>query len=253
MIALPLVLVMGLAAVMAVSDQGADSVLRHLYLVPTIWVALARGALAGGLVGVLAGLLHAPVVLPAVERLGITSQTLDGLLSLGLPALAGLLVGHLADGARAPAATGISVRPAISTMRKAFGSVRSSGTFPATGVMASIFSSGERMASKSARASSTPGSVSMMTRKGPRPVSRPDFPSDLPCSDGCPANAPPALAPWVKPLAAKTAADDATNWRRVILGMRKVSCFESTCALLLESGLKSCLARLFCGPRRSRH
>ena len=104
MIALPLVLVMGLAAVMAVSDQGADSVLRHLYLVPTIWVALARGALAGGLVGVLAGLLHAPVVLPAVERLGITSQTLDGLLSLGLPVLAGLLVGHLADGARAPAA-----------------------------------------------------------------------------------------------------------------------------------------------------
>jgi len=46
MIALPLVLVMGLAAVMTVSDQGADSVLRHLYLVPTIWVALARGALA---------------------------------------------------------------------------------------------------------------------------------------------------------------------------------------------------------------
>ena len=62
----------------------------------------------------------------------------------------------------------MSVRPAISTRRSAFGSVSSSGTFPATGVIPSIFNSGERMASSRASASSTPGSVSMMTRKGPR-------------------------------------------------------------------------------------
>ena len=71
---------------------------------PTLWAALARGAIGGGLVGALAGLLHAPVVLPAVERLGLTSQTLDGLLSLGLPIVAGLLVGRLVDGSRARAA-----------------------------------------------------------------------------------------------------------------------------------------------------
>ena len=104
MIALPLGLVAALAAVMALTGQGADSVLRHLYLVPTVWVALGRGTVGGGLVGALAGLLHAPIVLPAVERHGITSQTLDGLLSLGLPVLTGLLVGYLADGARARAA-----------------------------------------------------------------------------------------------------------------------------------------------------
>jgi len=97
MIALPLGMVAILAALMALTGQGADSVLRHLYLVPTIWVALGRGTVGGGLVGSLAGLLHAPIVLPAVERHGITSQTLDGLLSLGLPALA-LPCGVSADG-----------------------------------------------------------------------------------------------------------------------------------------------------------
>jgi signal transduction histidine kinase len=104
MITPSLALAAGLAAVLVITGQGADSVLRHLYLVPTVWVALRRGAVAGGLIGALAGLLHAPVVLPAVERHGLTSQTLDGVLSLGLPVLTGLLVGHLAAAARARAA-----------------------------------------------------------------------------------------------------------------------------------------------------
>ena len=69
----------------------------------------------------------------------------------------------LLSGGRAPAATGISVRPAISTIRNAFDTVRSRGTFPATAVIASIFNSGERMAKSKASASSTPGSVSMIT------------------------------------------------------------------------------------------
>jgi len=94
-IALPVALLVAVALAMVFADQGPASVLRHLYLVPTLWAALARGAIGGGLVGALAGLLHAPVVLPAVERLGLTSQTLDGLLSLGLPIVAGLLVGRL--------------------------------------------------------------------------------------------------------------------------------------------------------------
>ncbi|MEX2221557.1 MAG: HAMP domain-containing sensor histidine kinase [Candidatus Rokuibacteriota bacterium] len=104
MIALPIVLLAAVAVAMAATDAGPASVLRHLYLVPTVWAGLTRGALGGGSIGALAGLLHAPVVLPAVERAGLTSQTLDGLLSLGLPIVAGLLVGRLVDGSRARAA-----------------------------------------------------------------------------------------------------------------------------------------------------
>jgi len=103
-IALPAALLVAVALAVAFADQGPASVLRHLYLAPTLWAALARGAIGGGVVGALAGLLHAPVVLPAVERDGLTSQTLDGLLSLGLPIVAGLIVGRLVDGSRARAA-----------------------------------------------------------------------------------------------------------------------------------------------------
>ena len=103
MIVVPLLLVLAVAAVMTLTDQGSASVLRHAYLVPTLWAGLTRGAIGGGLIGALAGLLHAPVALPAVERHGLTSQTLDGLLALGLPVLAGLLVGRLVDGSRARA------------------------------------------------------------------------------------------------------------------------------------------------------
>jgi signal transduction histidine kinase len=101
---LPLLLVATVAAAMAGTHQGSDSVLRHAYLVPAVWAGLSRGAIGGGLIGALAGLLHAPMALPAVERAGLTSQTLDGLLSLGMPVLAGLLVGRLVDGSRARAA-----------------------------------------------------------------------------------------------------------------------------------------------------
>jgi hypothetical protein len=125
-ITLPVVLLAAIALAMAVGDQGPASVLRHLYLVPTLWAALTWGAVGGGLVGALAGLLHAPVVLPAVERLGLTSQTLDGLLSLALPSVAGLLVGRLVDGSRP-----IPRRPAGSRSRSTAsrsGSSRSSSS-----------------------------------------------------------------------------------------------------------------------------
>ncbi len=104
MIALPVLILAAVAVAMAATDQGPASVLRHLYLLPALWAGLARGAVGGGAIGMLAGLLHAPVALPAVERDGLTSQTLDGLLALGLPIVAGLLVGRLVDGSRARAA-----------------------------------------------------------------------------------------------------------------------------------------------------
>jgi len=103
MIALPVLLLSAVAVTMWLTDQGPASMLRHLYLVPTVWAGLTRGAIGGGLIGALAGLIHAPLALPAIERQGLTSQTLDGLLALVLPVLAGLLVGHLVDGSRARA------------------------------------------------------------------------------------------------------------------------------------------------------
>src|SRR5438876_353229 len=85
-------------------------------------------------------------------------------------------------------------------MQRAMGRASSSETFPATGVMHSIFNSGERIASNSARASSTPGSVSMMTRDGARAGW---------------LDSPKANALGVKLLAIKALVEDVTNSRRV--------------------------------------
>ena len=90
------------AIALAVAYVGAEpgSILRHLYVIPTLWAALAGGRTGGAAIGLLAGLLQAPVVLPAVERLGFTSQTVDGLVSLATPVAIGWAVGRLVDQAR---------------------------------------------------------------------------------------------------------------------------------------------------------
>ena len=74
--------------------------LRHVYVIPTLWAALAGGRRGGAVIGLLAGLLQAPVVLPAVERLGLTAQTVDGLVSLATPLAIGWVVGRLVDQAQ---------------------------------------------------------------------------------------------------------------------------------------------------------
>jgi hypothetical protein len=92
-----------LAAIgMAIAYVGAEpgSILRHLYVIPTLWAALAGGRTGGAAIGLLAGLLQAPVVLPAVERLGLTSQAVDGLVSLATPVAIGWAGGRLVDQAR---------------------------------------------------------------------------------------------------------------------------------------------------------
>ena len=66
-------------------------------------------------------------------------------------------------GPSAPAATGISVRPASSRTRSAFAVVLSSVWFPATAVTPRTSSSGLPSARRSASASSWPGSQSMRT------------------------------------------------------------------------------------------
>jgi signal transduction histidine kinase len=90
------------AVTVAVAAAGVEpaSSLRHLYLVPAILAGLRGGAAPACLVGVLAGLLQAPVVLPAFERLGLTAATLDGLLSVAAPLGVGSVVGRLVDQSR---------------------------------------------------------------------------------------------------------------------------------------------------------
>jgi len=83
-------------------DHGDEelSALRHLYLVPPVWAALSRGSRAGLVVGLVAGLLQAPFALPAVERLGLMTQSIDGLISMVMPVAFGCVVGSLVDQAR---------------------------------------------------------------------------------------------------------------------------------------------------------
>ena len=77
------------------------------------------------------------------------------------------------SGAAAPIATGGIASGAIKVSRRRALSVPwRTGTLPATVVMSSTESSGERSASISARASSIPGSVSMATRRARMPVTR---------------------------------------------------------------------------------
>ena len=96
----PGILLAVVAAAVTWLDPEPGSALRHAYLLPTLWAALSRGAAGGGSVGLLAGLLQAPIALPAVERLGLTSATMDGLVSLVMPIGVGWVAGRLVDQAR---------------------------------------------------------------------------------------------------------------------------------------------------------
>ncbi len=75
---------------------GPASGFRHLYLVPTLWAALRFGGLGGGSGGLLAALLYAPFVLPAIERDGLTAEAVEGLISLALFLFVGSVTGALA-------------------------------------------------------------------------------------------------------------------------------------------------------------
>ena len=90
------VITVGIAA----DAPGPPSTLRHLYVVPTVWAALAIGAHGGGLTGLIAGLLQAPFVLPMIERLGLASDSVDALISMVTPLAFGWVVGGLVDQSR---------------------------------------------------------------------------------------------------------------------------------------------------------
>src|SRR4029450_5538770 len=76
---------------------------RPPFPVPVVWAALHGGARAGGVLGLMAGFLQVPLVLPAIERAGLTGSAVEGLVSLAMPPAAGVLAGLLRDQSRARA------------------------------------------------------------------------------------------------------------------------------------------------------
>jgi signal transduction histidine kinase len=99
-IAGPLGLVALIAAANAVGAGDDGSPLRHLYLLPVLWAALAQGAPGGALIGLLAGLLQAPALFSLIERAGLSRPAMDSLVSLIMPLAMGLTVGRLVDQSR---------------------------------------------------------------------------------------------------------------------------------------------------------
>jgi len=83
-------------------QAGGDpaSALRHVYLLPVVALALAFGGLGGALSAGATLVLYASVVLPAIERSGLTPETIEGLVTFALVAGVGALGGTLTTRAR---------------------------------------------------------------------------------------------------------------------------------------------------------
>jgi signal transduction histidine kinase len=86
------------------TSEGPAPVLRYFYLIPILWGAVRFGWLGGMLSSLMAVLLYAPFVLPAVESKGMASGTLDGLVTFGIFLVLGSLAGTLAQRAQAESA-----------------------------------------------------------------------------------------------------------------------------------------------------
>jgi signal transduction histidine kinase len=96
---LPAGLVLAFAAVTAllvIEESDGVSLYRHAYLVPVLAAALLRGATGGTAASGTAVLLLGPVVLPEIERSGLTPGALEGLVTLGIVGLVGTFGGALA-------------------------------------------------------------------------------------------------------------------------------------------------------------
>jgi signal transduction histidine kinase len=86
------------ACTMSVALGGAqpDALLRHVLLLPVVVVAIRDGGARGALAGLVAASLHAPFVLPHIEREGLTERAAEGLVTLVLLAASGVVTGALA-------------------------------------------------------------------------------------------------------------------------------------------------------------
>ena len=93
-------LVLIVTAWIGLGASPAGSPLRHAYFIPVIFAGTRLGGSGGLLTAAAAVILDAPLVLPAVERTGLTAGTVESLVTFGLL----LLVGGL-SGVRATRAT----------------------------------------------------------------------------------------------------------------------------------------------------
>jgi len=112
MIAIALALA-AITALITLTDVGPASLFRHAYVVPVVVAGLRVGRPGGVLAAAAAALLSAPVLLPEIERSGLTPDAAEGLVTLGVLALAGALVGTLrthADRHRTRHATLVAVQ-----------------------------------------------------------------------------------------------------------------------------------------------
>jgi signal transduction histidine kinase len=101
--ALPVVVAALLAAVtagIALDDADPASPLRHLFAVPMVLGALKFGLRGAVLTGTGVVLLFAPVVLPDVERHGLTAEVAEALVTMILLLVLGGIVGALRTQAR---------------------------------------------------------------------------------------------------------------------------------------------------------
>jgi signal transduction histidine kinase len=79
-----------------VSGDGPGSMLRHLYAVPVAWAALRLGLAGGAGTAALAAMLDAPGLLRAIEVSGLAPAVVEHVITLGLLACAGGVIGGLA-------------------------------------------------------------------------------------------------------------------------------------------------------------
>ena len=103
--------------VIGASEERAGSLARHVYIVPVVTAALRFGLAGGVLASVSGTLLHAPFVLPEIERVGLTERGADGLFSFAAFLLVGALTGALVDRSRRDRAryeTALAVQRALS-------------------------------------------------------------------------------------------------------------------------------------------
>jgi len=97
-IAIALALI-GITALLAVSEAGVASLWRHAYHVPVVLAALRWGG--GGVLAALAAiLLYTPFVLPALERAGPSRGVLEALVTVALLLGVGVSSSALAAGGR---------------------------------------------------------------------------------------------------------------------------------------------------------
>jgi two-component system, OmpR family, sensor histidine kinase KdpD len=82
-------------ALVAFEGAGPSTLLRHAYLAPVLVAALRFGAVGGGLAAAAAMLLSAPLVLPEIERSGLTADAAEGLVTFAVLGLVGVLSGVL--------------------------------------------------------------------------------------------------------------------------------------------------------------